>query len=275
MLWAKVAKELMAELEKRVINFFSLEKVIGHCLKITKEKQSCWNLLFIAKQLWCAEIYWECQVNRKPFMLLPSPWDLARGFENQLVKGKKPTWNQSFIQGKRSLCSEQCLVHYILLVMPSCLGEGIVSVLHSKFDISLKSQTKKIIGISTSPKVKVRAAQEKSWVWGGEVGERRCGQFLEITKTPVRLIVFTSASYSLYMMWTWMRPGKASGRELPFSSSAGIAWKKLSSSLQHCWCRGHVSIGLLWEEKNQVWAPHKYHTNTGILSSQAGELVLP
>lgn len=172
LLWAKVAKELMAKLENRVINFFSLEKVIWHCLKIAKEKQSCWSLLFIAKQLWCAEIYWECQVNRKPFMLLPSPWDLTRGFENQLVKGKKPTWNRSFIQGKRSQCSEQCLVHCILLVMPSCLGKGVVSVLHSKFGISLKiSNLKKSLEFRLPQRWRLEQSRRQA-----ECGEERLGK---------------------------------------------------------------------------------------------------
>jgi len=49
-LWVKVVKESMAKLKKRMITFFSLEKTIGHCLKIAKEK-ICWNLLFIAKHL--------------------------------------------------------------------------------------------------------------------------------------------------------------------------------------------------------------------------------
>lgn len=38
-LWAKAVKELMAKLKKRMTSFFSLEKTIGHCLKITKEKR--------------------------------------------------------------------------------------------------------------------------------------------------------------------------------------------------------------------------------------------
>lgn len=85
-LWTKEVKELMAKLKKRMINFFSLEKTIGHCLKITKEKKICWSWLFIAKQRQYAEIYLECQVNRNPFVLLSGPWDFAHDFENYFVK---------------------------------------------------------------------------------------------------------------------------------------------------------------------------------------------
>lgn len=88
-LWVKVVKEFMAKLKKRMINFFSLEKTIGYCLKMAKEMKICWNLLFIAKHLQYAEIYLKRQVNRKLFMVLPSPWDLAHDFESYLVKSKK------------------------------------------------------------------------------------------------------------------------------------------------------------------------------------------
>lgn len=37
--WIKIVKELMANLKKRMINFFSLENKIGHCLKIAKNKK--------------------------------------------------------------------------------------------------------------------------------------------------------------------------------------------------------------------------------------------
>lgn len=63
-----------------MINFFSLEKTVGHCLKVTKERKVCRSWLFMAKQLQHVEIYLECQVNRNPFMLLPCPWDLVHDF---------------------------------------------------------------------------------------------------------------------------------------------------------------------------------------------------
>lgn len=72
--------------KKRMINFFSLKKTIGHCLKVTREKKLCRSWLFIAKQLQYVEIYLKCQVNRNPFMPLPCPWDLVHDFENYFVK---------------------------------------------------------------------------------------------------------------------------------------------------------------------------------------------
>lgn len=44
-----------------------------------------------------------------------------------------------------------------------------------------------MLWISTSPKTKVKAAQEKIWEWWGELRERHYVQFLEMTKPLVRL----------------------------------------------------------------------------------------
>lgn len=89
-----------------------MEKTIGHCLKIAKEKKFCWNLLFVAKYLQYAEIYLECQVNRKPFMFLPSPWDLASDFEKYLIKFKEKYLKTEFYRGEKkdSMFRIQCLV---------------------------------------------------------------------------------------------------------------------------------------------------------------------